>query len=712
MKRTGAAVAAVAGLAFASAGLLAHAQTPAALGFTTAQADTGKTAYGALCSGCHGANLEGGGPAVSLNSDAFRTKWGGRPALELMTAIRGMPPGTEPRAAEANAALLAFLLRESRLATAGAATPTADAQLAAVRIGGGAGQANAGGGRGRGGAAPTTPTLTFHGSPKLSAMTTVSDAMLANPSSSDWINWRRTRDGSGFSPLNQISRGNVKQLTTAWSWSLPRGDNMMTPLVHDGVLYAYSFGDVVEALDATTGELLWRYARPSKPANAGGNGGGYTSKKGLAISGDMVLMPTSDLHVVALNAKTGQTVWDHAINTGSNTQHQIKSAPLIAKGKVIIGLNGYGQVQGGNFVLAIDLATGKEAWRFYTIARPGEPGGDSWNDQPLEKRSGGSVWVGETYDPQTNLIYFGTAPTYTIQPLRVLASPKANNDTLYTNSTVALDADTGKLVWYYQHLKNDQLDHDWVFERQIMDMNIGGATRRVVVTAGKQAIYEVMDAKTGKYLFSMDLGMQNAIDAIDPVTGAKHINPAAVPAPNEVIQGLRKPGICPNAAGAHSLTHAAYSTATKLIYVPLADVCVDPKPGGPQWQKNPTAETRAKYGILQAIDLASRKVVWTTRELPPPVSAALATGGGLVFNGDADRWFKAYDDKTGKLLWRVRLDNVPTSAPITYSVGGRQYVAVSTTGGNLQSRDVAGVAKLTTSPNDSATLWVFALPDK
>lgn len=556
------------------------------------------------------------------------------------------------------------------------------------------------------------PTLVFHGSPRLSAMTPVSDAMLANPSPNDWINWRRTRDGSGFSPLKQITGANVKGLTTAWSWSLPRGDNMMTALVHDGILYAYSYGDVVEALDATTGELLWRYARPARPASAGGNGGGFTSKKGLAISGDMVLVPTSDLHVVALNAKTGQTIWDHAINTGTNTQHQIKSAPLIAKGKVIIGLNGYGQVQGGNFVLAIDLATGKEAWRFYTIARPGEPGGDSWNNQPLDKRSGGSVWVGETYDPRTNLIYFGSAPTYTIQPMRVLASPTANNDALYTNSTLALDADTGKLAWFYQHLKNDQLDHDWVFERQILDMKLGGVMRRVVITAGKQAIYEVMDAKTGQYLFSMDLGMQNAIDAIDPVTGAKHISPAAVPAPNEVIQGLRKPGICPNAAGAHSLMHAAYNPETKLLYVPMADVCVDPKPGGPQWQKHPTAETRGKYGILQAIDLASRKVVWTSRETAPPVSAALATGGGLIFNGDADRWFKAYDDKSGRPLWRVRLDNVPTSSPITYSVDGKQYVAISTTGGNLQSRDVAGVAKLTTSPNDSATLWVFALPDR
>ncbi len=692
---------------------------PAGLTFTAAQADAGRTAYMAVCSGCHGANLEGAGPAAALSNDAFRTKWGGRPALELMSTIRRMPPGAEPRAADADAALLAFILRESRLGNAGAALPSGDTQLAALRLGGGAPQAAAGAGRGggaagagRGGRGGGAPALTFRGSPRLTAMTDVTDEMLANPSPNDWINWRRTRDGSGFSPLAQVNRGNAKNLKVAWSWSLPRGDNMMTPLVHDGVLYAYSFGDVVEALDATTGELLWRYARPARPANAGGNGGGYTSKKGLAISGNTLLVPTSDLHVLALNARTGATVWDHAINTGTNTQHQIKSAPLVAKGKVIIGLNGYGQVQGGNFVLAIDLATGREAWRFYTIARPGEPGGDSWNNQPLDRRSGGSVWVGETYDAQTGLVYFGTAPTYTIQPMRVLASPTANNDALYTNSTIALDPDTGKLVWFYQHLKNDQLDHDWVFERQIMDMKVNGVNRRVVITAGKQAIYEVMDARTGQYLFSMDLGMQNAIDAIDPVTGAKHINPAAVPAPNEVIQGLRKPGICPNAAGSHSLMHAAYSPATRLVYVPLGDTCVEPKPGGPQWQKNPTAETRGKYGIIQAIDLETRRVVWTSREVPPPVSAALATGGGLVFNGDADRWFKAYDDRTGRILWRTRLDNVPTSAPITYSVNGVQYVAVSTTGGNLQSRDVAAVANLATSPNDSATLFVFALPKR
>jgi alcohol dehydrogenase (cytochrome c) len=613
-----------------------------------------------------------------------------------------------------DAALLAFLLRESGLAPQGGATPSADPQLSALRLGGGGvqiaaagnGRGGASGGRGaggRGGRDGGAP-LTFHGSPKLQAMTPVTEAMLQNPSPSDWINWRRTRDGSGFSPLAQINRGNVRGLKTAWSWSLPRGDNMMTPLVHDGVLYAYSYGDVVEALDAATGQLLWRYARPA------GTSGGFTSKKGLAISGDMLLVPTSDLHVLALNARTGQTIWDHAINVDGIAGHQIKSAPLVAKGKVIIGLNGYAQVQGGNFVVAIDLATGREAWRFYTLARPGEPGGDSWNGQPLERRSGGSVWVGETYDEQTNLVFFGPAPTYNVQPLRVLTGPGVTNDALYTDATIALDADTGKLVWYYQHLKNDQLDHDWVFERQIMDMKINGVTRHVVITAGKQAIYDVLDAKTGQYLTSMDLGMQNAIDRIDPVTGEKHINPAAVPAPNEVIQGLRKPGICPNAAGAHSLMAAAYSPATRLVYVPLGDVCVNPKPGGPQWQKNPTPETRGKYGLLQAIDLSQHKVAWTSREVPPPVSSALASGGGLVFNGDADRWFKAYDDRTGRILWRVRLDNVPTSSPITYEVNGKQYVAVATTGGNLQSRDVAGVAGLATSPNGGATLWVFALP--
>jgi alcohol dehydrogenase (cytochrome c) len=679
--------------------------------FTAVQADAGKTTYAAQCAGCHGSNLEGGGEAPSLSDDRFRMKWGGSSAVDLMSMIRRMPPGTEPRSPDADASILAYLLRESRLGSAGAATPSGDTQLAALRLPGGAVQAaggarsggGGGGGAGRRGAA--APALTFRGSPKLSAMTDVTDANLANPSPADWINWRRTRDGLGFSPLDQINKSNVKGLKLAWSWSLPRGDNMMTPLVHDGVLYAYSYGDVVEAFDAATGDLLWRYARPASTPSV------FTSKKGLAISGHTLLVPTSDIHMLALDTRTGQMLWDHTIDVDGQKAHQIKSAPLIVKDKVIIGLNGYQQVQGGNFVVALDIATGKEAWRFYTIARPGQEGDNSWNGLPVQKRSGGSVWVGETYDAQTGLVYFGTAPTYDVVPLRVVTQPGVTNDALYTDATIALDPDTGKLVWYYQHEKNDQLDHDWVFERQIMDMMVGGVKRRVVITAGKQAIYEVLDAKTGKYLFSMDLGMQNTIDSIDPVTGEKHKSPAAIPAPNEVLQGLRKEGICPNAAGAHSLTSAAYSPATRLVYVPLADVCVNPKPGGPQWQKNPTPETKGKFGMLQAIDLEHHKVVWTAREVPPPVSAALATGGGLVFNGDADRWFKAYDDKTGKLLWRTRLDNIPTSSPITFQSGGKQYIAVSTTGGNLQSRDVAGVAGLATSPNDAATLWVFSLGD-
>lgn len=669
--------------------------------FTAAQAEAGQATYTAICSSCHAADLSGSGEAPSLNDNRFRSKWGGGSALDLISAIRRMPPSSEPRNPEDNSALLAFLLRESRLGTPGDAVPQGDTQLAGLRLPGGALAAAGGGGR-RGRPAPV---LTFYGSPKLTAMTDVTDANLAKPSPADWINWRGTRDGLGFSPLAQINKSNVKGLKLAWSWSLPRGDNMMTPLVHDGVLYAYSFGDVVEAFDAATGDLLWRYARPASTPSV------FTSKKGLAISGHTLLVPTSDLHMLALDARTGQIIWDHAIDDDGQKAHQIKSAPLVVKDKVIIGLNGYQQVKGGNFVVAMDIATGKEAWRFYTIARTGEAGDDSWNGLPLDKRSGGSVWVGETYDEQTGLIYFGTAPTYDIMPLRV-AKPGVTNDALYTDATIALDPETGKLVWYYQHEKNDQLDHDWVFERQIMDMMVGGVKRRVVITAGKQAIYEVLDAKTGKYLFSMDLGMQNTIDAIDPVTGEKHISPAAVPGPTEVLHGLRKEGICPNAAGAHSLDSASYSPATKLLYVPLADVCINPKPGGPQWQKSPTPETRGKYGMMQAIDLEHKKVVWTSREVPPPVSSALATAGGLVFNGDADRWFKAYDARTGKVLWRTRLDNVPTSSPITFTAGGKQYIAVSTTGGNLQSRDVAGVAGIVASPNDAATLSIFSLPDK
>jgi alcohol dehydrogenase (cytochrome c) len=479
---------------------------------------------------------------------------------------------------------------------------------------------------------------------------------------------------------------------------------MMAPIVHDGVMFTYSFGDVVQALDARSGDLLWGYQHKVADPSL------YNSKKGVAIYEDKILVPTSDLHLLALEARTGKLLWDYAIDVQGETSFWMKSAPIIAKGKAIFGLTGQLEVEGGNFIVAVDLNTGKEAWRFYAVARPGEPNGNSWNGLPLEKRTGGSMWNPGTYDPELNLIYFGPAATYDTKSLRKLIdAPNITNDALYTNTTIALNPDTGKLVWYYQHLRNDQLDHDWAFERQVLTLPVNGVPRKVVITGGKQAIFEALDAATGAYLFSIDLGMQNVITAIDPKTGAKTINPAAVPDLNDARPVISLDGICPNGLGARNLQAAALNANSKTLFIPLSDTCFDRT--GKRLQKTPEPGSEGTFGIMRAVNLETKQTVWTHRELAPAASAALLVGDSLLFVGTVDRWFEALDQKTGKVLWRQRLNNAPSSFPITYQVDGKQYVAVATNRGSFH---VSGMASITRSslPPTGAAMVVYALPSQ
>lgn len=660
--------------------------------FNVGQAMLGQRVYDQHCASCHVADLSGAGPAVALRGTAFTAKWFDKPADQLFAAVRRMPPG-QPDAVSASEAanVMAYLLQSNGLAAGSRSLPAAEEPLSRLTLSAAA-------------PAETRQPVVIppRGTSRLDRLTPVTADALRNPAPDDWLHWRRTYDASGFSPLDQVNRRNASQLQLAWSWSLPRGDNMMTPIVRDGVMFTYSHGDIVEALDATNGELLWRYERKLRP------GATFQGKKGVAIDGENILVPTSDMHVLALNARTGTVAWDHAIDTGGQFDFQIKSSPLIAAGKAIIGINSFTSRR-GNFIVALDLATGAEAWRFNTIAQPGEPHGDSWNGQPVDMRTGGSVWVAGTYDPALNLVYFGAAPTYNTAPLRV-PQPGVTNDALYTNSTLALNPDTGKLAWFFQHQKNDQLDHDWVFERQLVDLRIDGSLRRVVVTGGKQAIFEALDADSGKYRFSIDLGMQNVIESIDPRTGAKILNPAAIPAPTQVLRRSTLPGICPDLLGARNLMSTSYDARTSTLYVPMTDTCLHPWPNGEQWRKHPDKSTAGMYGLIEAVDLQSRKVVWSARERAAPVSGALATAGELLFVGDADRWFRAYDAQRGNVLWAVRLDNAPASYPITYRVGGRQYITVATNEGFVHVQAMQRTGRITPQPNRGATLWTFALP--
>jgi alcohol dehydrogenase (cytochrome c) len=553
-------------------------------------------------------------------------------------------------------------------------------------------------------ALPTAPDAAIRrggGSP-------VTDEMLTNPSPDDWLSWRRTRDGLGFSPLSKINKRNVGALELAWSLSLPPGPNTSTPLVHDGVIYVHSFGDHVQALDAATGDELWHYARelPStfRP----------TVKRNMALYGDRLYVGTSDVHVVALDAKTGAVVWDTAI-ASEGSGFGLTGGPLVARGKVMQGVNG--QAPGGAYIVALDAASGKEAWRFYSIARPGEPGGDSWNGLPLDKRTGGSVWTAGSYDAERNVALFGPAPTYDTGPLRdVVAKPGVTNDALYSNATIALDPDTGRLVWYFQHVPNDQWDFDWAFERQIVTLTVEGQRRRVVLTAGKEAIYDALDIDDGgRYLFSFDLGLQNLITAIDPRTGAKTVDPKLVPSRETAIT------VCPHAGGAKSWVPGSINPATRVLFVPLVESCMDLTPvpldqrgslsTGVRWTIRPRLDSDGRYGRIQAIDLQTRKTLWTERQRAPQTTGTLATAGGIVFAGALDRVLTAYDDATGKTLWQAKLNDVPSSAPISYGVNGKQYVAMTVGYGSAHAQTFPMLTPEIDLPIvRSATIWVFALP--
>jgi alcohol dehydrogenase (cytochrome c) len=541
----------------------------------------------------------------------------------------------------------------------------------------------------------------------LGKITPVTDAMLANPPEGDWLTWRRTYDDMGFSPLKEIDRSNASRLRVAWSWSLPPGPSESTPLVHDGILFVFGYGDRVQALDAATGDLLWHYARQLPQETQ------PTYKRNLALYGNKLFVPTSDLHMVALEVKTGRVIWDHAI--ADPKSYSITGGPLAAKGKVIQGVAG--RAPGGNFIVALDADSGEEAWRFYTIARPGEPGGQSWNGLPFEKRNGGSVWTAGSYDPQLNLAYFGVGQTYDTGPLlHPVNQPGVTNDGLYTDSTLAINPDTGKLVWHFQHLPNDQWDLDWAFERQLISLPVNGANKKLALTSGKMAIYDAVDAETGQYAFSIDLGLQNVVTAIDQKTGAKIIDPKTVPGDGETKL------VCPHAGGSKNWNPASYNPGTKMLYVPLVESCMDLIPvktgeryslsSSVRWAVRPRLDSDGKYGRIMAIELGSHNVIWSQRQRVPITTGVLATAGGLLFEGSMDRWFRARDDSSGEVLWDIRLNDVPNSAPISYTADGKQYVAVVVGNGGALPMTWASLIPDVQNPPDrgGAAVWAFEIP--
>lgn len=548
----------------------------------------------------------------------------------------------------------------------------------------------------------------------------VTDAQLQAPAPGEWLSWRRTLDNWGYSPLAQINRSNVARLGLSWVRGLSPGLQEGTPLVHDGVLYMVSPGDVIEAFDAATGTQIWRNQRP-RPADFKGAVPFPDIKRNIAIWEDLIINTSADGYIYALSARTGKPVWQTQVTDYRIHPAQQTAGPIVANGKVISGRGC--EPKGGPeacVITAHDARTGKELWRTHTIAKPGEPGGDSWGDIPWEGRWHVGAWQPASYDPKLNLLFIGTSVTSPAPKFMLAGNDKTY---LYHNSTLALDADTGKIAWHYQHLV-DHWDMDHAFERYLIDEavapnpkdvlwinpRIKPGERRSVVQGipGKTGIMYTLDRKTGEFLWATPTVRQNIVSSIDPSTGKVTVNPEV-----QFSEVGQKRFVCPSAHGGKNWPAGAYSPLTKMLYFPLQQTCMDVTPT----IKRP--DLRSLYGIrvdlkvapgvtdmgtVQAFSAETGTRKWQYSQRAGAVSL-VATGGGLLFGGDADGRFRAFDQKTGKVLWSVSLGAPVTGFPITYAVKGRQYVAVST-GSSLNT---GALNSITTDlhPGNSNALYVF-----
>lgn len=552
----------------------------------------------------------------------------------------------------------------------------------------------------------------------------VTDAMLQSPAPEDWLMWRRTLNGWGYSPLDQITSDNVSDLRMVWTRAMHQGSQQGTPLAYGGVLYMPNPGDIIQAIDVITGDLIWEHRR-DLPDDLGEHMGGLvTTKRAIAIHGNFILDTTGDDFLMALDATTGEMAWDTQILDYHVNPALQTAGPIVADGKVISGRSCRGSATPDACVItAHDAVTGTELWRRRTIPGPGEPGDETWGGVPFEKRKHVGTWMVPSYDPELNLIYIGTSVT---SPAPKFMLGGADHAHLYHNSTLALDADTGEITWYYQHL-NDHWDLDHPFERLLIDTAVtpdpstvswinprlrAGEDRKVMTgIPGKTGVVYTLDRETGEFLWATPTVAQNVITSIDGATGAVTENPEVI------FSALGQELLaCPSWAGGKDWEAGAYSPLTHTMYYPLRNACqrlLSTTDGGStlyalaaRHQLTPGTD---QLGTVRAIAVETGRTKWLYEQRAATMSL-VATGGGLLFGGDTNGRFRAFEQVTGDILWEVNLGSPVSGYPITFAVDGRQYVAVSTGTASNASINLRMTPEL--RPSAGNNLFVFALPDR
>jgi alcohol dehydrogenase (cytochrome c) len=559
----------------------------------------------------------------------------------------------------------------------------------------------------------------------------VTDAMLQNPAAADWLMWRRTLDSWGYSPLDQVNRENVDQLRMVWTRDLAVGTGEITPLAYNGVLYVPQVSDVIQAIDAVSGDLIWEYSRDIPEDLYEMVGGNARNNRNLAIYENLIINTSDDNYVFALDARSGEVVWetqifDYRVNSATHS-----SGPIIADGRVISGRSC--RPWGGPdacIIAAHDARTGAELWRRRLIPAPGEPGDETWGDVPFEQRQHVGSWMVPSYDPELKLIILGTSVT---SPAPKFFLGGTENTHLYHNSTLALEVDSGEIRWHYQHL-NDHWDLDHPFERLLVEtavtpdpdavswinpnLQIGEVRKVVTGIPGKTGIVYTLDRATGEFLWATPTVYQNVIEDIDGASGAVTVNPEVIFRESEQVVF-----VCPTWIGGKDWEAGAYSPLTNTMYYPLRNTCAQMLATADFSSDTAQALTAGGQGGLAIYSLAGRHQIapgtdnlgtvraisaetgvtkWLYEQRAGTMSL-VATGGGLIFGGDSNGRFRAFDHETGEVLWEVNLGSSVSGYPITFAVDGQQYVAVNTGGGQINLTPEL-------HPSRGTNLFVFALP--
>jgi alcohol dehydrogenase (cytochrome c) len=557
---------------------------------------------------------------------------------------------------------------------------------------------------------------TFADDDLLHGLKPITDVTLAKPAAADWPMRRGNFAAWGFSTLDQINTQNVGRLRLAWAWNMEPGYQEEAPLAHDGVLFLANPKNVVQALDGRSGDLLWEYRRELPKIEGGYHNDLLDRARGtIALYDDKVLLATADAHLVALDAHTGKVTWDTAA-ADYRQGYTFTGGPLAAHGKVVAGISGCTNpgTESGCFIVAVDAKTGAEVWRTKTIAQPGSAGDDSWHGLPADKRNGGSVWTSGSHDPALNLVYWGTGGPI---PHSEIVRGTGDGAVLYTDSTLALDADTGKIVWHHQFLPRDNWNLDHVFEQVLANIEVDGRPRQVLLTIGKPGIIWALDRRTGEFLWERETSYQTVYKQIDAETGQVAINESLIPQKLDETKF-----VCPSFYGGKLWMASAYDPVAKTLFVPLNNLCMDyktvaqePLPGEDYGRGRMVfrhaPNNNGKIGRVDAVGVENKQTKWSEQRHPYWSSSLLATAGGVVFGGDTNRRIVAFDGGDGKILWELPVNSQPGGFPMTYLAGRKQYVAIPVGQSLIGNRVVRQLTPEIPVPSRGSALLVFALPD-